>query len=107
MKYVFIASFGIIFTFIVGSFQALIYPQNWTNFQDINPTTWIGIGLGYILLMGYAVFCLKQVQKIDEKDKKARWQELRQELRQEVRDIFKDAELRKSWDSNKRDEDTK
>ncbi len=92
MKYVYIVSFGIIFTALVGAIQALINPQNWSSLQDINLSTWIGIGVGFAILTGFALYCLKQVRKIDEKDKEAQ----RQELKEEVREIFKEAGLLKS-----------
>ena len=96
MKYVYITSFGIIFTTVVGSIQAVVNPQNWVYLQSISTTTWIGIGFGFVILIGFAIFCLKQVRKIDDIDKETQ----KQEMKNMILEAFGEAELLKTHQEN-------
>jgi uncharacterized membrane protein YdcZ (DUF606 family) len=103
MKYVYITAFGVIFTGLVGAIQALINPQNWASLKNICPTTWIGVVVGFLLLFGLAVFCLKQVRKIDNKDKEAQ----RQETKDMIIEAFKEEGLAKPPKPNENKDNAK
>jgi large-conductance mechanosensitive channel len=93
MKYVYLTSFGIVFTAIVGALQVLVNPQNWASLQSITLGTWIGVGIGFVILMGLAIFCLKQVRRIDDKDEAKKRETRKQEIRNTLLEAFREAGL--------------